>query len=146
MGYTGGNRALPPSTPLEPGRAIPEPATGCNEPSDQPGARPDECACGMLACEPGQTCVKTVQPPPVALGGPGSLFNGCFELCSEDADCSDGRSCALNGYGFRECAALACRRDADCDEQPCGVCMTGLTSVHGGSPVPNEVGNHCMYE
>jgi hypothetical protein len=141
-GTVGGPSPVPPAA--QPTDAVE--GIACNDPSRQkPLTRRDECACNDLTCAPGETCVKADEMAPLAVGGPGYSFNGCFELCADDIDCGPGRSCSTNVYGFRECAPTTCRTDADCDDQRCGICIRGFRGYHGGIKVFDETANRCEY-
>jgi hypothetical protein len=122
------------------------PAVGCNgDGGNQLFPKPDECGCRDLVCGAGETCLRVFQPPPSALGGPGSFFNGCFELCSADADCGPNRSCAMTFYGVRECGPWICRTTSECTADPCAECRLGVAHFHA-SWIRNEAANRCVYE
>ena len=120
----------------------PTPATDCSS----SGEMKDQCACGDLVCAAGQTCLKVVQPPPSAVGGGGYYFNGCFEVCEQDADCGSGRVCAGTIYGVRTCVPWVCRSSAECTADPCGICLPGRFHRHISGWMQNEVANLCIYE
>ena len=119
--------------------------TGCNVTTGL-GDRQDECACRNLVCTPEKTCLRAYQPPPSALGGPGNFFNGCFEVCTADADCGANRSCAMTVYGVRACGPWVCRTTPECIADPCGACRIGIGYFHAGAWMFNEAGNRCVYD
>jgi hypothetical protein len=122
------------------------PAVSCN--AGDAGFVPvrDQCACGGLVCDAAKTCLKVFEPPPSALGGPGNYFNGCFEVCTADADCGANRICANNVYGVRECVPWVCRATSECTADRCGTCRLGYIPYHAGSWALNEPGNRCVYQ
>lgn len=126
---------------IEPGRTPATAATGCTDAA----TTPDECACGDLACAERETCLRVFQEPRSAIGGPGSFFNACFEVCARDSDCDRERVCAKNQYGVRECVPWSCREDSDCSEDPCGWCRHGFVLLHIAGWIPDETSNSCVY-
>ena len=140
-GTVGGPAPVPPTT----NPAYPVDGPRCNDNSSKLLAKPDECACNGLTCALGKTCAKVFERSPLAIGGPGYFINGCFELCTDDVDCGPDRFCAANVYGFRECVGETCRSDADCDDEPCGVCIRGFRGYHGNIKILDETGNRCEY-
>jgi hypothetical protein len=127
---------------IQPGSVTPP--NGCNVTSGL-GNRQDECACGDRVCTPDKTCLRVYQPPPSALGGPGNFFNGCFEVCTADAECGDHRSCAMTVYGVRACVPWICRMTPECTADACGACRVGVAYFHAGAWMFNEAGNRCVY-
>lgn len=98
--------------------------------SPDPLAFQDQCACADRSCQDGQTCVRVSHPPDIARGT-SSAYNGCFSLCTADADCSAPAVCTQNLYGLNVCATVDCRVDDDCRAEPCGKCVPGQPGGQG---------------
>jgi hypothetical protein len=98
--------------------------------SPDPLAIQDQCACAERSCQEGQTCVRVSHPPDIARGT-STAYNGCFLLCTSDADCSAPAVCARNLYGLKVCATVDCRVDDDCRREPCGKCVPGQPGGQG---------------
>jgi hypothetical protein len=78
----------------------------------------------------------------------GNIFNRCFvDACDSDDDCAAGSACAPEGFdNARTCVPAACRTDADCDDEPGGVCLIvagGCCSFGAGPLRPTELA--CAY-
>jgi hypothetical protein len=119
----------------------------CSRPGQvvSPFERMDECACNGLVCSESASCRRVIQPAQNAVGGPDIWFNGCFQLCSSDADCAAPTECVRDLYGLDVCAMVGCRDKADCSADPCGVCEPGYYGAHGGIDYEDPSKSQCLY-
>ena len=122
----------------------PEVATSCSSARGS-WPPPDECACEGGTCPVGETCFRVFVRPLTGGTFPGDM-NICEAPCSVDADCSGGRVCRRNRFGFLVCAAPSCASDADCTADRCGHCIPVEIGLHGGGRLLDFTGSHCRYE
>jgi len=138
----------PPTSPNGPppawtAREREEPTTCTSSAQGDTIAPRDECSCGDLRCDPGESCRLVYQQRPVGADGPDDAFNGCFELCQSDAECAAPEVCVGNHYGLKVCAEVECRVDADCSADPCGACAPGYEFQHTLLADPSA--SRCVY-